>query len=183
MFAKELTTKQKRDDKYNLQKDKAITTQQRSWVSHMLRKNLGDAKVGYYILNHGVPEILDVPVRFKKVVNKALLQNMLDKFMIWHSSLLQYIVQYKAHPHMAVALKLSDLNEGQWLETRQRLKNEARKKLKDGARLSNQKDTGKRTWNEMSSTQKQLIEDYETNKSRRQYETLLVKKPQINRGS
>ena len=183
MFAQDLTTEQKRDHKYKLQKDKAITTQQRSWVSHMLRKNLGDAKVGYYILNNGVPEVLNIPVRFKKVINKALLQYMLDEFMIWHSSLLQYIVEYKAHPDMAVALKLSDFNEGQWRETRQRLKNEARHRLKDGAGLSKQKDTGKRTWNEMSSTQKELIEDYETNKSRRQYEKLLVKKPQINRGS
>ena len=149
----------------------------------MLRKNLGDAKVGYYILNNGVPEVLDIPYRFKKVINKALLQNMLDEFMIWHSSLLQYIVQYKAHPDMAVAVKLSDLNEGQWRETRQRLKNEARHRLKDDARLSKQKDTGKRMWNEMSSTEKELIEDYETTKNRREYEWLLVKKPPINRGS
>ena len=38
-------------------------------------------------------------------------------------------------------------------------------------------------WDEMSSTEKQLIEDYETNKSKREYEMLLVKKPRINRGS
>ena len=78
---------------------------------------------------------------------------------------------------MVIALKLSDLNEGEWRETRRQLKNEAKHRLKDGARLSEQKDTGKRMWNEMSSTQKQLIEDYETKKSRREYEMLLVKKP------
>ena len=81
---------------------------------------------------------------------------------------------------MVIALKLSDLNEGEWRETRQRLKNEARLRIKDGARLSKQKDTGKRMWNEMSSTEKQLIEDYETRKSERAYETLLVKKPRLN---
>ena len=84
---------------------------------------------------------------------------------------------------MVIALKLSDLNEGEWREARQRLKKEARLRLKDGAFLSKQKDTGKRMWNEMSSTEKQLIEDYETKKSRREYEALLVKKPRINRGS
>ena len=78
---------------------------------------------------------------------------------------------------MIIALKLSDLNEGEWRETRQQLKNDAKQRLKDGARLSKQKDTGKRMWNEMSSTEKQLIEDYETNKSRREYEMLRVKKP------
>ena len=106
---------------------------------------------------------------------------MLDEFMNWHCSLLQYIVRRKAHPYMAIAVKLSDLNEGEWRETRQRLKNEARLRLKDGARLSKQKDTGKRMWNEMSSTERQLIEDYETEKSIRLYETLLVKKPRIDR--
>ena len=183
MFAQELTTEQKRDSKHKLQKDKGITRQQRSWVNNMLRKNLGDAKVGNYILNNGVPEVLDIPMRFNKVINKALLQNMLDEFMIWHSSLLQYIVQYKAHPHMAVALKLSDLKEGQWRETRQRLKNEARQRLKDGAHLSNQKEKGKRTFDEMSSTEKQLVEDYETENSEKQYKALLVKKQPINSGS
>ena len=69
MFAKELTPKQERDPKYKL--GKSITTQQRSWVTHMLRKNLGDAKVGYYILNYGVPEVLNIPMRFKKEINKT----------------------------------------------------------------------------------------------------------------
>ena len=155
--------------------------QQRSWVSHMLRKNLGDVKVGYYILNHGVPLILDVPVRFKKMVSKAVLQNMLDEFMSWHCSLLQYIVQYKAHPDMAIALKLSDPKESEWREARQRLKNEARLRLKDGECLSIQKEIGKRTWSEMSFAERELIEDYETKKSKSEYEKLLVKKPRINR--
>ena len=73
--------------------------------------------------------------------------------------------------------KLSDLNEHEWREARLRLKNEAKQRLKDGARLSEHKKSGKRKWGEMSSTEKQLIEDYETNKSRTEYEMLLVKKP------
>ena len=121
-----------------------------------------------------------IPVK-KKTPNEVLLQNMLDEFMSWHASLLQSIVQCKAHPDMAIALKLSDLNEGVWRETRQRLKNEAILRLKDGARLSKQKDIGKRTWTEMSSTERQLVEDYETNKSKRAYDKLLVQKPRINR--
>ena len=59
------------------------------------------------------------------------------------------------------------------------IKNEAKLQLKHGARLSKQKDAGKRMWNEMSPTEKQLIEDYETEKSIRLYEALLVKKPRI----
>ena len=46
------------------------------------------------------------PMRTKKIVSKALLQNMLDQFVIWHRSLLQYIVRHKADPNIATALKL-----------------------------------------------------------------------------
>ena len=183
MLASQLTPKQESEPKYKLQKDKAITQKQRSWVSHMLRKNLGDAKVGYYILNHGVPEVLNIPLRFNKVINRALLQSMLDEFMTWHCSLLQYIVQCKAHPDMAVAKKLSDPKEDVWREQRQRELRQARHRLKDGACLSKQKNTGKLVWYKLSSTEKQLIEDYETKKSKRQYDTLLVKKPRINGGT
>ena len=179
MFAKDLTTEQKSEHKYKLQKDKAITKQQRSWVTHMLRKNLGDVRVCYYILNHGVPEVLNVPLRSKKIVSKALLQNMLNQFVIWHRSLLQYIVRHKADPDMATALRLSDLNESVWRGTRQREKKEARLRLKHGARLSKQKDAGKRKWHEMSAAEQQLIEDYETEGSVKRYEALLLKKPRI----
>ena len=181
MFAKELTPKQERDPKYKL--GKSITTQQRSWVTHMLRKNLGDAKVGYYILNYGVPEVLNIPMRFKKKINKALLQNMLDEFMSWHCSLLQYVVGIKAHPDYKVSIRLSDLNESEWREKRQQLKNEAKQRLTRGRHLSKLKDRGTRKWDDMSSTEKQLIEDYETKKSEREYEDQRVKKPRFSRGS
>ena len=40
------------------------------------------------------------PMRTKKIVSKALLQNMLDQFVIWHRSLLQYIVRHTADLNM-----------------------------------------------------------------------------------
>ena len=179
MFAKDLTTEQKSEHKYKLQKDKAITSPQRSCLNTMLRKNLGDARVGYYILNHGVPHVLDVPLRSTQTVSKALLQKMLDDFMIWHCSLLQYLVRHKADPNMVIALRLSDPNESVWRETRQRQKSEAKLRVKQGACLSKQKDAGKRKWHEMSAAEQQLIEDYETEGSVKRYEALLLKKPRI----
>ena len=80
---------------------------------------------------------------------------------------------------MAIALRLSDLNESVWRETRQRQKSEAQLRVKHGACLSKQKDAGKRTWDEMSATEQQLIEDYETEWSIKLYEAVLVKKPRI----
>ena len=35
-----------------------ITNKQRSWISHILRRNLGDAKVAYFIFDQGLPELL-----------------------------------------------------------------------------------------------------------------------------
>ena len=176
LFATELREEQKKDRKYKLQKN-TITTPQRSWINVMLRKNLGDANVGHFMLDNGIPKIFDLPLRSKNAVDKALLQNMLDELMEWHVRLLDTIVTKKDDPNMAIAIKLSDLNAHEWREQRRELKSKAKQRLKDGSRLSEQKDTGKRTWHEMSSTEKQPIEDYETNKSRKEYEMLLIKKP------
>ena len=84
---------------------------------------------------------------------------------------------------MAIAIRLSDINEGEWREQRRQLTCDAKQQIKDGARLLKQKETSKRTWDDMSSTEKQLIEDYETNKSTTEYEATRVKKPRTNRGS
>ena len=49
LFVTELTEEQKKGRKYKLQKNKSLTNQQRSWVNVMLRKNLGNARVGQAI--------------------------------------------------------------------------------------------------------------------------------------
>ena len=84
---------------------------------------------------------------------------------------------------MAIAIKLSDINEGEWRKQRRQLKYEAKQRLEDGKQLSKQKETGKRKWDEMSSTEKQCIEDFETNKTKKTYEATLIKKPRVTRGS
>ena len=66
LFVTELTEEQKKGRKYKLEKNKSLTNQQRSWVNVMLRKNLGNARVGHFILNNGIPKILDLPIRFKE---------------------------------------------------------------------------------------------------------------------
>ena len=137
----------------------------------MLRKNLGDARVGQFILNNGIPSVLRVPLRYKKVINKAMLQNMLDELMQWHSSLLEYIVKKKEDPNMAIAKRLSDIDEGEWREQRRQLKYDAKQRIKDGARLLKQKETSKRTWDDMSSTEKHCMEDYVTDKSIRDHQS------------
>ena len=172
-----------KNPKYQPRHDRSISTSQRSWVNTMLRKNLGDAKVGQFILNNGIPSVLKVPLGYKKVINKALLENMLDELMQWHSSLLEYIVQKKEDPNMAIAKRLSDIDEGEWREQRRQLKCDAKQRMKDGVRLLKEKRTLKRRWDDMSSTEKHLIADYVTDKSKKAYEATLIKQSRCNRES
>ena len=108
LLVTELTEEQKKDPKYQPLNDRSISSSQRSWVNSMLRKNLGDAKVCQFILKNGIPSVLKVPLHYNEVIHKALLQNMLDELMQWHSALLQYIVS--SH-RMAIPIRLSDIND------------------------------------------------------------------------
>ena len=149
----------------------------------MLRKNLGDARVGQFILNNGIPNFLREHTRYKKGINKALLENMLDELMQWHASLLEYIVKKKEDPNMAIAKRLSDIDEGEWREQRRQMRDDARNRLRMGEYLSKLKEKGKRKWDNMSSGQQQCIEDFETLKSKSAYEAIAIKKPRGNCGS
>ena len=82
-------------------------------------------------------------MRFNKVINKALLQNMLAEFMIWHAQLLQYIVKKHEDPAMALQIKLSDLNQWKWQRERRQLKAKTKQRLSDGKYLSEQKKEAK----------------------------------------
>ena len=65
ILTNDLTEAQAKDPSYKLRKGKALTTKQRSTINAILRKNLGDARVCYFILNHGIPTLLGVPLRQK----------------------------------------------------------------------------------------------------------------------
>ena len=118
ILTNDLTREQVLSASYKLQQRKAITPRQLSIVKAILRKNLGDFRVAYFIFTHGVPILLDperamwyidsVSVQ-KEAPNRALLQNMLEEFMDWHSSLLQSILERQQDPDMTTARKLSDL--------------------------------------------------------------------------
>ena len=93
-FTHELTPKQKGDPAYWLREDKSVTTKQRSLINNVLRKNLGDSRVAYYIFQHGVPTLLDPPrQRRRPDCYRALLQNMLEEFMTWHALLLRCLLE------------------------------------------------------------------------------------------
>ena len=94
---------------------------------------------------------------------------MLEEFMTWHAPLLQSIVVRNNDPRLTIARKLSDLNEKEWQEKRRRQKYEAKQQIKQGCLLAEQRDSGKRKFDDANPTEQQLIDDIETEKSRRRY--------------
>ena len=168
-----LTPAQRGEKKYMIRRNKktreiVVTNLQRSWINVVLRKNLGDAKVAYFIFNDGLPALLDVSPR-SSAPRKAMLQNMLEELMTWHASLLHSLLDHESHPDMANARKLASLDERLWQQERREKQAQAREAMVQGQRLVEERDSKKRTYQEMSATEQQLLEDFETNKSRRRY--------------
>jgi len=175
ILSNHLTPQQVQNPEYKVRKGKALTTKQRSTVNAILRKNLGDARVARFIFNHGVPTLLDLPIE-REAPNRALLQNTLEELMTWHASLLQSILERQQHPDMTTARMLSDLDQKQWQRRRRERKLEAKQRMDQGALLVKQRDSGKRKFEDLSATEQQVLEDFETQKSKKQYAQECVKK-------
>ena len=147
----------------------------------MLRNNLGDSKVAYFIFNHGVPALLDLPLK-RKAEGKAMLQNMLEEFMIWHASLLQSILEHQKHPDMANARKLSSLDQKIWQEHRRVRKCEAKQRMVQGTHLKQERESGKRKFEDMSATEQQVLKEFDTGKCAKQHAQECEKKLPVFRG-
>ena len=83
---------------------------------------------------------------------------------------------------MIDARRLSDLNEKQWQSQRRQRKLEAQQRVQQGAELAKQRDDKKRTYDQMSSDEQQILKDFDTQKSNKQYKQTSVQKPQFLRG-
>ena len=174
IFAHDLTPEQKKDPKYKL--GKGFSTKQRSFVNSMLRKTMGDARVAVYILDRGLPALLDPPPNIKQV-HSALLQNMLQEFMTWHGSLLRWLADKEKDPNTIMARKLSDLNLKEWQIERRRRKWEAQQELRQGAHLAELRDSNNKRFHDMSATEKRVLEDFDCGKLEKLHDDLRVLKP------
>ena len=152
LLSNDLTPEQRRDPTYQVIRDKttqelSVTPAQRSWISVILRKNLGHARVADYIFKHGVPDLFNLPFR-RQAPTRALLQSMLQDFMTWHASLLDSILRRPNHPGRANARMLAALGQMHitwwWMhgredkETKDKVveKDKYFKKTKDKVRIS-----------------------------------------------
>ena len=92
-----------------------------------------------------------------------MFKNMLEELMIWHASLLQSLLDRQENPDMKHVRRLSALNEQKW--QRQRREEKKKERIDEGVRLSAQRDSRKRKFEEMSATEQQNLEDYDTCKT------------------
>ena len=176
IFANDLTPELKNVSKYKLREGASITTEQRSLVNVILRKNLGDARVATYILKHGVPTLLDPP-SFRSTLPRTKMDSMLEEFLEWHASLLKWLSNLQNDPNTIVAQKLSDLNQKEWQAERRREKSDTEQQLRQGALLANLRDTHAKRFHDMSATEQRVLEDYETGKLRKRLDEVRIRKP------
>jgi hypothetical protein len=177
IFAHDLTAEQKKNPIYCIRESKSITTKQRSFVNSILRKNLGDARVAFYILEHGIPTLLDAPVP-RRPLERAHLQDILEELMIWYSSLLQWLTKHQKDPKTIMAQKLSDLDQKLWQAERRRRKYEAQEQLREGAHLAELRDSDRKRYHDMSATEQRVLEDFECGKLRKLHDEVRVRKPE-----
>ena len=156
ILAHDLTAEQKENPIYWICEGKSITTKQRSTVNVILRKNLGDARVASYILEHGIPTLLDPPVP-RRPLERAHLQDILEELMIWHSSFLQWLTKRQKDPKTIMAQKLSDLDQKQWQAERRRRKYEVQEQLREGAHLAELRDSDRKRYHDMSATERNVF--------------------------
>ena len=176
IFANDLTPEQKKDPKYKLREGTSITTPQRSFVNNILRKNLGDARIAQYILEHGVPTLLDLPLQ-KQPLRRAAMETMLEEVMTWHACLLQWLVKRQDNPNTIIARKLSDLNQKEWQAERRHRKWELQQQLRQGTHLAELRDTKRKRFDDMSATEQRVLEDYDCGKLQRRLDDVRVRKP------
>ena len=187
LLINEVWPEQQSNPKFKIRKDTKtgqiiVSTEQRSWMNAMLRKNLGDYRAAYYIFNHGLPALLDAPLTRHIILTKPKLQSMVQELMTWHASLLQSILDRQQDPRMEFAHKCSDKDQKEWRRHRHAEKSRALADLREGENLAKERDSGKRKFYTMSATEQQLVEDYDSDRLNKRYKQTKINKMPPFRG-
>ena len=169
IYANDLTPQQKNTRKYKLREGASITTEQRSLVNVILRKNLGDARIALFILAHGIPTALDAP-RDTQSLEREAIEPMLGELMIWHSRLLRGLVMRQDNPNTIIERKLSDLNQRDWQAERRVRKRALQQEIRRATLLAELRNTNKKRLHQMSATEQSVLEEYETGKLQKRHD-------------
>ena len=132
----------------------------------MLRKFLGDKRVAFLIWQQGIPSVADRPVgnRRRHGQDLGMLQSGLDECLQWYSCLANAIVVHQTQEGFDAQLSASSLDEQeqQRQQTRREALQKARDALRFGATLATQRDSGKRSYDDMDDAEQKMLHDYDT---------------------
>ena len=200
IFANELTPEQKQDPKYQLREGRSITTIQRSLVTVILRKNLGDHRIAEYILDYDIPTVLkrtptsspakeqtpstpmqpsSSAVQSDAATEHIQIQSALEELMMWYAGLLQWLVKRQNDPNTIIAQKLSDLDQKQWQTERRQRKLELKSQLHQGANSAELRDSNRKRFHDMSATEQRVLEEYDCGILQKRLDEIRVRKPKI----
>ena len=174
IFANHLTPQQK-----NAWKNGGTTEERRNnagLVNVILQKNLGDARIAFFILAHGIPTALDAP-RDTQSLEREAIEPMLDEFIIWHCCLLQWLVMRQDVPNTIITRKLSDLNQRDWQAERRLRKRTLQQEIRRATLLAELRNTNKKRLHQMSATEQRILEEYETGKLQKRHDGYRIQKP------
>ena len=111
----------------------------------------------------------------------GMLQNSLNECIHWYSCLANEIVVHKNQEGFDASRCASSLEkqDRQLHQARREALQKARDTLRRGAALAKQRDDGKRSYDDMDDAERQILEDFETGKTkkRKQEFTTLRMKP------
>ena len=139
-----------------------MSRKQSAWITSTLRKRLGDAKVAFFIFNHGLPRLLDMPAETARPNAEALHEELLEEMMLWHTALLHDILGHCDAPALAYARRMGSLNEKAWRRMVRAEVCMARLELSKGKQLSLQRSRGKRSYDEMLASEKEILDSWDT---------------------
>jgi len=165
-----------------------LSTFQRSFTDNMLRKFLGDKKVAMYIWTNGLPMLFDRPMLLHRTATEHsetldMLQSTMDDALRWYAALARSIVQYEARPELEVRRELGAKKKGAQQQMRRKALQAANRAMRQGRTLLQRRDSGKRTWDDMSPQEQETLERYETGKTKKEREKHLLKDRQTFRGT
>ena len=132
--------------------------------------------VAVFVFTHGPTPLFHGcwPLRSKKHIDQELLQSTLDKALPWYASLLQSVVDHDSLPHMAERRALGAKTKCPAQEQRRQSLRQAIDEKRRGRALARARDEGKRRYEDMSATEQQLLEAYDTGATEKKRKRHLV---------
>ena len=177
LITHDLLEHQKQDDRYRLRNKSADDTHlsgfQRSFVDNMLRKFLGDKRVALVIWQHGLPSIVTKrqahTYGLSSKFDKGMLQSSLDECLRWYVALANDIVSHQTQEGFDGQRSASSLDreERQRQQTRRQALQKAQEAVRLGATLAEQRDGGKRSYDDMDEAEQKTLEDHDTGRTKK----------------